>query len=111
MSDHPTKPVSRCQVDKMDLNLGPPSQPAQPPEVVKVESASAEFTIKQHVQGDVEFLWYKDTDLWYECLNTGFVFPVPILDIGNAKFLCRDRALLFMRYIRKHVELLKKGKP
>ena len=51
----------------------------------------------------VTFQYYRDGDLWYttEC---GFKFPVPISDIGNATFNASDKAILFMRYIRKFME-------
>jgi hypothetical protein len=57
----------------------------------------------------VHFKFYRDSQLWYstEC---GFDFPVPISDIGNATFLAEDRAMLFMRYIRKHLELINEAK-
>lgn len=57
----------------------------------------------------VHFSWYRDGELWYvtEC---GFEFPVPISDIGNATFMASDRAMLFLRYIRKHVEAIEKAK-
>lgn len=62
--------------------------------------------LKEMVNNDkkVHFKFYRDGQLWYstEC---GFEFPVPISDIGNATFLCEDRAMLFMRYIRKHLAL------
>lgn len=32
--------------------------------------------------------------------------PVPLSDVGNATFLAEDKALLFMRYIRKHLAVL-----
>lgn len=53
--------------------------------------------------GQVTFLHYRDGNLWYE---TDFdeAFPVPIEDIGNATFYDRDKAMLFMRYMRKHNE-------
>lgn len=53
----------------------------------------------------VYFVRYKEMELWYrtEC---GFEFPVPIDDTENATFLAEDKAILFMRYIRKHLELL-----
>ena len=63
-------------------------------------------TLKEHVMGVVNFSHYFDGNLWYETSTTNFLFPVPISDIGNAKFLATDRALLFMRYIRKHLELI-----
>lgn len=51
----------------------------------------------------VRFSFYRAQMLYYttEC---GFEFPVPIEDIGDATFLTEDKALLFMRYIRKHLE-------
>lgn len=57
----------------------------------------------------VKFTHYHQSDLWYvtEC---GFEFPVPISDCGVAKFLAEDKAMLFMRYIRKHIELLNSEK-
>lgn len=59
--------------------------------------------IKDCIKGQVKFEYYRDNQLWYICEN-GFQFPVPIEDIGNATFLAEDRAMLFMRYIRKHIE-------
>jgi len=65
-------------------------------------------TLKEMVQQDemVHFKFYRSGDLYYttEC---GFVFPVPISEAGNATFLAMDKAILFMRYIRKHMEALK----
>jgi hypothetical protein len=67
--------------------------------------------LKEMVNNDkkVHFKFYRDGQLWYstEC---GFEFPVPISDIGNATFLCEDRAMLFMRYIRKHLALIEEAK-
>ena len=64
-------------------------------------------TLKEMVNNDqqVTFLFYRESQLWYttEC---GFEFPVPISDIGNATFHAKDRAMLFMRYIRKHMGLI-----
>lgn len=64
------------------------------------------YTLKDHVLGTVSFSHYYDGNLWYKTSNTGFLFPVPVSDIGNATFNAEDKALLFMRYIRKHRELL-----
>jgi hypothetical protein len=57
----------------------------------------------------VRFTQYKNGELWYvtEC---GFTFPVPIADTTNAAFLAEDKALLFMRYIRKHQDMLEKAR-
>jgi hypothetical protein len=53
----------------------------------------------------VTFVHFKDGELLYrtEC---GFEFPVPVSDVGTATMLAQDKALLFMRYIRKHMDLL-----
>jgi hypothetical protein len=65
-------------------------------------------SLKDMVSGGklVTFTHYYDGNLWY-CTKTNFSFPVPISDIGTAKFLSTDKAMLFMRYIRKHLELIK----
>jgi hypothetical protein len=51
----------------------------------------------------VKFVYYRKDNLWYQAEN-GFLFPVPIKDIGEATFLAEDKALLFMRYIRAELE-------
>ena len=53
----------------------------------------------------VSFQFYRDGNLWYKTEND-FSFPVPINDIGNATFMAQDRAMLFMRYIRKHLQTI-----
>lgn len=64
-------------------------------------------TLKEMVSSGktVRFAFYRAKELWYvtEC---GFEFPVPIDDVGDATFLASDKALLFMRYIRKHLAML-----
>ena len=49
------------------------------------------------------FEYYRDNELWYKT-DSGFLFPVPISDIGNATFSRDDKAIMFMRYIRKYKE-------
>jgi hypothetical protein len=67
-------------------------------------------TIKQMVENNqkVRFRFYRDGHLWYatEC---GFEFPVPVAEAGTATFLAEDKAILFMRYIRRYMEFLKKS--
>ena len=63
--------------------------------------------VKDHKK--VKFSFYRDQELWYNT-EDGFEFPVPLSEVGNATFLAEDRAILFMRYIRKHVELLEAAK-
>lgn len=76
----------------------------------------------------VQFRYYSHKELWYEVvrwqeydelsedthpehsdiqlipLNPPFLFPVPIDDTGDGKFLAEDKSLIFMRYIRKQLE-------
>ena len=54
----------------------------------------------------VYFEFYRKNELWYrtEC---NFKFPVPIKDTGDGTFLIEDKAMLFMRYIRKQIESYK----
>ncbi len=67
-------------------------------------------TIKEMVENNqkVRVRFYRDGQLWYgtEC---DFEFPVPISEAGTATFLAEDKAILFMRYIRRHIEFLKKS--
>jgi hypothetical protein len=67
-----------------------------------------------HRDNTVHFARYFDGNLWYHVItpngDKALEFPVPIADIGNATFLAVDRAPLFMRYIRKHLEMLEQAK-
>lgn len=65
------------------------------------------MSIKDMVKNKkVTFLFYKTGELWYttEC---GFEFPVPIDDVGTAAMNAEDKAILFMRWIRKQLEVVK----
>ena len=53
----------------------------------------------------VQFSFYREGELWYQT-EDGFEFPVPTCDVGNATFLAEDKAILFMRYIRKHLKVI-----
>lgn len=57
----------------------------------------------------VTFVFYREGELWYKT-ECGFQFSVPINDVGTAAMLNEDKAILFMRWIRKHVEMLDKAK-
>jgi hypothetical protein len=65
------------------------------------------MTLKDHIKGKVRFQFYRAGHLYYQT-ETGITFPVPIEDIGEATFAAEDKALLFMRYIRRHLELAAK---
>lgn len=60
--------------------------------------------LKSRVKGQVQFVHYQDGNLIYRC-DDGFEFPVPLSDCGSARFLAQEKAMLFMRWIRKHMLL------
>ncbi len=55
------------------------------------------------------FVFYRDKSLFYET-DSGFQFPVPVEDAGSATFNQEEKAILLMRYIRKHLERTKEAK-
>lgn len=69
------------------------------------------MTLKDMIkdQKKVHFSFYRDMELWYKT-EEGFEFPVPIKEVGNATFVAEDKAILFMRYIRKQLELIDEAK-
>ena len=60
------------------------------------------------------FQRYQDGNLWYRVLweeadssaTHYFEFPIPVDDTGGGEFLPQDKAMTFMRWIRKHLEYL-----
>lgn len=72
------------------------------------------YTLKDLVKSNVYFVEYRKGNLWYEAgrLLGGapLLFPVPIEDTGDGTFKQEDKGLLFMRYIRKHLEDIESGK-
>lgn len=67
------------------------------------------LSIKEMVKDSakVTFEYYRAGELWYKTEKGDFLFPVPVADAGNATFLNEDKAMLFMRYIRKYQESMK----
>jgi len=58
---------------------------------------------------NVKFIFYKEGELWYvtEC---GFEFPVPTSDTQGAVFNNEDKAIFFMRWIKKHMKMIEEAK-
>lgn len=54
----------------------------------------------------VFFVHFNHGQLWYKT-ECGFHFPVDVSDTGDAKFLAEDKAIMFMRYIRKGIDAAK----
>lgn len=67
------------------------------------------LNIKAMVENNkkAKFVRYANGNLIYvtEC---GFEFPVPISDLGNSAVNNEEKALLLMRYIRKHIQEIQK---
>ena len=63
------------------------------------------MSVKDMVKNNqqVEFIKFDSDNLWYKAEN-GFMFPVPVADTGSAIFNPKDKALLFMRWIKKHLD-------
>ncbi|WP_143473493.1 hypothetical protein [Flavilitoribacter nigricans] len=62
------------------------------------------MTLKEIVKNNqVHFSSYRKGVLYYSVVveDKTYRFPVPIEDTGDATFLDTDKAMLFMRYIRK----------
>jgi hypothetical protein len=68
-------------------------------------------TLKDIVKDNkrVHFDFYRQGELWYKT-DDGFSFPVPIGDTGDGVFLNEDKAILFMRYIRKQLDSIEQGR-
>lgn len=62
------------------------------------------FLLKQRVTGRVKFTRCADQALWYVTADY-WEFPVPLSDTAGATFLAEDKAIFFMRWIRKHIEV------
>ena len=69
------------------------------------------LAIKKHVENNqiVRFQFYRAGILYYET-EKGLLFEVPISDCGDACFNREDKAILFMRWIRKQLEANEEGK-
>ena len=62
------------------------------------------YDIKEMVKDSkkARFVRFRKGELIYvtEC---GFEFPVPVDDVGDGIFNAEEKAMLLMRYIRKHI--------
>ncbi len=69
-------------------------------------------TIKELVSPDVTAIFIKAYagNLWYTTSKHDFKFPIPYNEMGDGIFKREDKAIVFMKWIRKHLELLKQAK-
>lgn len=58
------------------------------------------MSIKQHIEGQAHFQYFRDGELWYKT-DSDLLFPVPVSDTAGAVFNRDDKAIFFMRWIRK----------
>lgn len=56
--------------------------------------------------GNVYFEFFRDNTFYYICTDgtNKYRFPVPLNDIGSGCLLSKDKAVYFMRYMRKAIE-------
>lgn len=63
-------------------------------------------SIKEHVnQGQmVHFQYFRDEEFWYRT-DKGLLFPISLKEAlaGRATFMASDKAIYFMRWIRRYV--------
>ena len=67
------------------------------------------MNIKEIVKDNtVRFLYYRQGHAYYAVKvpeeGIEYYFPVPLEDIGDATLEAKDKAIVFMRYIRKAIE-------
>ena len=55
------------------------------------------------------FQYYRQGNLMYKT-DDGFEFPVPLTDTNDATFAAQDKAIFFMRWIRKQADIVNKSK-
>lgn len=68
------------------------------------------WTLTQRVKGSVKFSFFRDGSLWY-ATDDGWEFPIPVDDTANEQggsptFPASDKAITYMRWIRKHMDAL-----
>lgn len=62
--------------------------------------------IKQHVEGNCTFQYFRDSSLWYKTEKTDLLFPVPVSEIGTATFNAVEKGIYLMRHIRRYLDAL-----
>ena len=69
-------------------------------------------TLKELVTGGrfARFHHFKDGYLFYNVDTFDFLFPIPIEDTDDGEFTAMMKAVTLMRWIRKHLDEIDKGK-
>ncbi len=68
------------------------------------------YNLKEMVSNNkkVHFQFYRKGELYYKT-ECGFEFPVPCSDTGDGVFNNQDRAITYMRWIRKQIKSINEG--
>ncbi len=67
-------------------------------------------SIKDIVKGqNAHFVFFQDDTLFYET-DAGFLFPIPVSDIGSTRLSETEKAIRLMRWVRRHLENTKAAK-
>ena len=68
--------------------------------------------IKEHVNWGqkVHFQYFRDNEFWYKT-EQGLLFPISLSEAqaGRATFLACDKAIYYMRWIKRYVEACRKA--
>ena len=68
------------------------------------------MTVAEIIKGQsVKFQYYRQGNLIYKTTD-GFEFPVPIADTNDATFPSEEKAIFFMRWIRRQLEIVESNK-
>ena len=72
----------------------------------------ATLKVSDLVKGDkkVRFSYYRDREFWYQH-EDGLLFPVPLKEVDDpatkATLPAEEKAIFFMRWMRKYIEVAK----
>jgi len=58
----------------------------------------------------VRFSFFRENEFWYET-EDGFTFPISLAEATNSRvtLLAEDKAILFMRWMKKYIDSCKAG--
>lgn len=65
-------------------------------------------SIKEHVQGKVIFVYYRDGSLWY-LTETGLKFPVPLVSGSSEIFMSVEKGISMTKYISNYIKQIEKN--
>lgn len=66
------------------------------------------MSITDHVKGRARFVHARAGHLYYRT-DSGLEFPIPFTEMDDATFLSEDKAIFFMKWIRKFLKTVEAG--